>query len=292
MLRQCTRTLRSLVVSQSRRVRCQDTSSVASKILATRYLSSAQSSCHILLRSYSTQISDLEGNTESEVTDLEVNTETEVTDLEGNAESEVTDLEVEGKTESEVTELEGTAESEEKSDAVEEIVEEVEVEEPLSELEASRADNIQQQEQEMNTIVIHGLDTATATDEDHLREQVLQLFSTMGIRQTDEITNIRAVGTLILCTFPERKYVNIVLASRRGLRGSPEYSNITVRESMCRPYSEINYHLRMLRKQGRIASNSVYNGTNQVVLLGSDERKMITHMQDLVDLGLLEIVES
>jgi len=279
MLRQCTRTLRSLVVSQSRRVRCQDTSSVASKILATRYLSSAQSSCHILLRTYSTEVADLERNTESEVTELEGNTEAEVTELEGNAESEVTDLK-------------GNAESEEKSDAVEEIVEEVEVEEPLSELEASRADNIQQQEQEMNTIVIHGLDTATATDEDHLREQVLQLFSTMGIRQTDEITNIRAVGTLILCTFPERKYVNIVLASRRGLRGSPEYSNITVRESMCRPYSEINYHLRMLRKQGRIASNSVYNGTNQVVLLGSDERKMITHMQDLVDLGLLEIVES
>jgi len=264
MLRQCTRTLRSLVGSNIQRVRCQDAPSVASKILATRYLSYSPSSCHILLRTYSTENTDLEGNTQSE-------------EKSGEVLEEVVDVKVE----------------EVLSEAVEEIVEEpveVEVEEVLSELEASRADNIQQQEQEMNTVVIHGLDTKTSTDDDHLREQVLQLFSAMGMRQTDEITNIRAVGTLVLCTFAERKYVNIVLASKRNL--SSEYSNITVRESLCRPYNEINYHLRMLRKQGRIASQSVYNGTNQLVLLGSGERKPITHMQDLVDLGLLEIVES
>jgi len=267
MLRRCSRTVRSLVVCSLQQARCQHaTRQATSKLLATSHLHPQQ---HITpswcQRSYST-----EGNTEVE----------EKVHVEETSVFEEVDVE-------ETSAVKDTS-------AVDEVVYDTSaVNEVLSQVSIERASNIQQQEKRMNFIRIHGLDTSTKNSF-HLKEQVRKLFTDMGVRfdnkEEVEIPKIglSGDGSIVVCRLAERRYVNYVLSHSANLRRIPELSHVRVDQQLCSPYNNIKYHLRMLRREKKIARYGVYNGTNQLKLQIDDEWTIVTHIHDLVELGLLK----
>merc|ERR1711962_519367 len=167
MLRQCTRRLGSLAVSNIRQ--CQHNTQVVSKVLSTsnvkqQHLSTSPAWYHVLQRAYSTTSNaEVIANNADATVNYE-NSDTGV--ITENADTAVITESADAEINTQSADAKGHLESEEKL-----VVEEKAVKEVLSEVELSRAENIRQQELRMNKILIYGLDTTTTTDE--VREQVV-----------------------------------------------------------------------------------------------------------------------
>merc|ERR1712168_710051 len=160
------------------------------------------------------------------------------------------------------------------------------VDDVTSVVEEERAQNQRLQESQNATLRIDGLDPIE--DPDALQEKVEQLLEALGVLDPITIENIVSFPRgRILCRLSEERSVNLVLSRGPNLRDYAEYSNVFLQRSLCKPYATINYHVRMLKKEGKIDAFQIYNGTNRIRLPGLEPWIEITHMQDLTDLELL-----
>jgi len=160
------------------------------------------------------------------------------------------------------------------------------VDDVTSVVEEERAQNQRLQEAQNATLKIDGLEPIE--DPDALQEKVEQLLEALGVLDTITIENIVSFPRgRILCRLSEERSVNLVLSRGRNLRDYAEYSNVFLQRSLCKPYATINYHVRMLKKEGKIDAFQIYNGTNRIRLPGLEPWIEITHIQDLTDLELL-----
>jgi len=155
-------------------------------------------------------------------------------------------------------------------------------------VEEERAENQRLQEAQNTTLRIDGFQH-DMDDPEGLEEEVEKFFGALGVRSNAvTIVNVRSLPSgMVLCTFSDERSVNLLLKLSRKLRDMTEYRNVFLRKSLCRAYNEINYHVRTLKKEGKIDGFQVYNGTNRIRLHGAEQWHEITHMQDLTELELL-----
>jgi len=155
-------------------------------------------------------------------------------------------------------------------------------------IEEERAENQRLQEAQNTTLRIDGFQH-DMDDPEGLEEEVEKFFGALGVRSNAvTIVNVRSLPSgMVLCTFSDERSVNLLLKLSRKLRDMTEYRNVFLRKSLCRAYNEINYHVRTLKKEGKIDGFQVYNGTNRIRLHGAEQWHEITHMQDLTELELL-----
>lgn len=187
--------------------------------------------------------------------------------------------------------IEDIAVSSIEEDLIDEEVDEIDedLESHKQQVEEERQRNMEAQEKRINAIQIRGL--PETDDDEELTAQVLRLLEAIGVSADptviEELFYFRNGN--VLCQFTERKWVNIVFSRIRNLRYSG-YSGVYINQSLCQAYAKIDYNLKVLKREGEIGNCRVYNGNPGVQLHGSDEWIDVTHMQDLVDLGLVESV--
>jgi len=279
MLRQCSRVVR-YIVPTVRKTSCKySTNSIVSKLFTTTTTTRniqqhlTPTACLQTLRLYST--------TEDVKVEPEVDGEAVV--AEAPAAEEVAE---------EVASEEVVAEE----IVAEEIVEEAEevVEEELSLVEQERANNLAAQEERANTIFIRGLEPTD--DQEEKEEQIFNLFSAIGCDLGGiEIENIRhnIDNGFAWCTFAERRNVNYIFSRARNIATLDEYKGVVnIGDHQTPAFGNIQYHLRKLRRSGKVGHVTSIRGIPRMKPLGSDNFVDITHIQDLVDMGLLESVDE
>jgi len=181
-------------------------------------------------------------------------------------------------------------------EVVAEIIEEAEeeAEEELSLVEEERANNLAAQEERANTLFIRGLEPTD--DQEEKEEQIYNLFSAIGCDLGGiEIVNIRhnIDNGFAWCTFAERRNVNYIFSRARNIATLDEYKGVVnIGDHQTPAFGTIQYHLRQLRRSGKVGQVTSFRGVPRMKPLGSDSFVDITHIQDLVDMGLLESVDE
>jgi len=156
-------------------------------------------------------------------------------------------------------------------------------------VEEERERNMNEQESRMNNIIIRGV-SETSNDEE-LRKAVTDIFRSIGFNTDEAVIKrlFRFERGEVLCELSERKWVNIVFACNKKNWKNIDGS-VWINQWLCPGFVDIDYRLRILKREGKIKNNGVYNGKPRAQLLESEESVEITHLHDLVELGLIHEV--
>ena len=83
-----------------------------------------------------------------------------------------------------------------------------------------------------------------------------------------------------------RKYATAILYNGKKLREKDNFKSIYVNASLCKEFAYLNWKIRTAYKNKKIFRYRVKNGVNMIQTDQQSEFLEITHINDLVQLGL------
>ena len=149
-----------------------------------------------------------------------------------------------------------------------------------------------------NNIEITGIPTRIKTDA--LEDEVIKIYNAAGVKvegrnlEKMDIEACHRIGKkgVTICRFVNRKFSRMGLINSQKLKGKELYgkdSKVYINSSFCFEFKHLNYLIRGLKKEKKIAGYKERNGINFIRIIGAEEDdfKEISHKNDLVRLELI-----
>ena len=162
-------------------------------------------------------------------------------------------------------------------------------------LERSQVRHLQYNRRE--SIEIHGI--PENVKDDALEKSAVNILESIGVKNIKPY-QIHACHRLknkrnTVIRFTTRKFADGALHHRKHLRevkkedlGFAEGTKLFINESLCPPMKFLHYKVRLAHKNKKIVGFNLWKGKLSLTVAGNDDSIVISHISDLVILGLAE----